>query len=241
MSKNNRANKISFIILIALTLLMFEGYNNTQETQAVPPNWVNCNLNQNNLLEDINVGPSSGLITPFWEALVGMSLNEMKSFVIPKSENPYGPDRPSVYNKDLYYDVRIDRISGSSSVQVGTVVDVYYWLYLDCNVVEESTTTSTNSLPTTTSSPPPDNSMLIIGGLGIIVIGGGVLGYFTVIKPRLELPQDTSKLEQKQAKKQINQAKELLDIIQDKKEVNSKQQTNQKPLKPKFSKKPRRR
>ncbi|MHA1991509.1 MAG: hypothetical protein ACW981_16330 [Candidatus Hodarchaeales archaeon] len=229
------------IILIFFFISLFSNNNilltKSTPTQNIPDNWIGCILNQDGPFTVTDVGgPGVNSITGFWQALLGMKINEEKSFIIPAGENPYTSGE--VAGKDLYYHVRIDTINIGLQVLEGVDATTYYWLYLDCSV--QGTTTTTTG-PFTTSAPPPDNTMLIIGGLGIVVIGGGVFGYFTYLKPRLELPQDTVKLEQKQAKKQMNQAKELLDLIQDKKEVSSKSQINKSPTKPKTGSRPRRR
>jgi hypothetical protein len=244
-------NKLFKRVIFSLFFLSILFNSNSLLTKSIvsqnlilPSNWVGCNGVTGNVNNDLPNVRKGSVIDGFWNALVGMGLGQTKSFVIPVDQHPYSDPLDPNYNPelatDLFYIVRIESVNAGSTVLSTSVVDVFYSLYTDCTDTNIATT-STGIGPSTTSTPPADNTMLMIAGLGVVVIGGGVLGYFTVLKPRLELPQDTAKLDQKQAKKRMSQAKELLDIIQDKKEVNNTTQISKNPTKPKTGSRPRRR
>ncbi|OLS23221.1 MAG: hypothetical protein HeimC3_25620 [Candidatus Heimdallarchaeota archaeon LC_3] len=233
----------TFIIITLLTTSPELMNFHVNKTHAIPPNWIGCNLNQEGPFTVENVGPSANSITGYWEALIGMTLNEEKNFIVPSNENPYTPQQaPEISGKALYYVVTVEGISSGSVVIQGVNVDTYYELYVDCTVLSGGTTeTSSTSISPTSTSPSQDNTIPILAGLGVIVIGLSVFGYFTIIKPRAELPQDTKITEEKQAKKQMNQTKELLNLIQEKKESTKTKTPEVKSSKPKSGKKPRRR
>ena len=252
-NRNKIAIYFSFIFLSSIFIigLSFSRINSVEiqasvnQNLVIPSNWTGCSEvpgNVNNPLTNVNSG---GVIGAFWNALLGMKLGETKSFIVPVSQHPYTD--PPLGGKDLFYIVRIDNIDspiGGIQVTSDGQVDVFYSLYIDCTVSSGSTTepeSTSSSVPPTTSSSSQDNTIPLLAGLGIGLIVISSIGYFEIIKPRTELPQDTKIIEEKQARKQMNQTKELLDLIQDKKETTDTKKVDSSLSKPKSSKKPRRR
>ncbi|OLS26117.1 MAG: hypothetical protein HeimC3_10900 [Candidatus Heimdallarchaeota archaeon LC_3] len=133
-------NKMSFIILIIYSSIIF-----TQSTVfhssaipsqnlEIPSYWSECSEvagNVNNPLSGVNSG---SVIGAFWNALIGMTLGQIKDFVIPVDQHPYTSG--ILAGQDLYYIVRIENIDSASgtTVTANSQVDVFYSLYIGCSI-----------------------------------------------------------------------------------------------------------
>ena len=155
----------------------------------------------------------SGVTTQVLEAwktnMVGMTLDQFKSFMIPASQAYTNPSA-TLYGKDLYFEVTITGIlndDGSHVTTRNSVINVKYSLFTDCQEPSTGTLTSTSS-----KVVPPDNSNLyFFGGLaGIIVIGVASYLVFTGRKTNINTDQLLTKTKQKESQN-IQSLKESLE------------------------------
>ena len=143
--------------------------------------------------------------------IVGMSVNQFKSFVLPNGYGANAPD-PALDYKDLFFEVTLTEIINDPGTNVTTrdsLVNVIYSLYIDCQA--PVTGSAGTTITTSSKVAPPDNTNLyFFGGLaGIIVIG--VASYLVINGRKTNLNTDKILTKTKQKETQsIQSLKESL-------------------------------
>lgn len=205
---------------------MIQGSASPNQALPIPSYWSDCQEVPNNVNNPLTA-TATDVITPFWVALLGMTVNEEKDFIVFSNQHTY---TGNLDNKDLFYIVRINTISPSSStVLASSSVGITYSLYTDC-VEMSSTDTVTNTASSTSTIPPPappDNSLIFLGGgFGIIVILGVI--YFTRFNKQSFLEENLKQTSKRQEaslqslKKTIADREVQLDKTKTGKKENSK-------------------
>lgn len=154
---------------------------------------------------------------PAWKAdMIGMSLGQFKSFIIPASEG-YPPSTSNpVGGKDLFFEVTIVKIIiGPNPTTANSVVNVVYSLYTDCHVSDSNPVsgsfTGTISSDTSTKAGPPNYTGIIVGGglVGLVILSA--VGFILTKgrKPNL----NTDKIINKTNAKQTQSIKSLKDSL----------------------------
>lgn len=135
-----------------------------------------------------NLYPSAnaGYLEAWKTNMVGMSLNQFKSFILtPDQGYPSG----DLAGKNLFFETTILAIlnnDGTGITSRTSVVNVRYSLYTDCQVITTTSGQTSNSQSSSTSTDtgivppsPPDYTIPIIGGIISVSILGTV-GYIII-------------------------------------------------------------
>ncbi|MHA2225602.1 MAG: FKBP-type peptidyl-prolyl cis-trans isomerase [Candidatus Hodarchaeales archaeon] len=124
--------------------------------QVLDPIYLSTGSTTPSMIEDQFPGVAATYLLGFKQGIIGLQVNEEKSFVIDAADAYTDPSH-ALYGKDLYYDIEL--------------LEILY----DAVVKEVSMTTTS---ATTSSQPlPPDYSgMLLLGG-GVVIIAGGFVAW----------------------------------------------------------------
>ena len=241
-SKNLFTFKLLGIVFVIINIIIILASINQFVilTAATTQGWTNCTPvsgNTNQPLTNVDVSTTdTSYIPAFLQELVGMYINQPKSFVIPASE---GYSTGQLAGQNLYFDVTITNIdspSGATVVNNGDVVNLVYSLWIDCPAQGSGTTAQSNTGANTV--PVPNNFPLYIGG-GVILLGILATIGFTVIRKSNTFSSET--IQKTQIVKEQKNLNQIKNIIDQKKEISSDQEPTKTDNKRTLSSRPRRR
>ena len=210
----------SKLLILSLSLILFITFLNIHQANAYDPTigWTSqatgCNAVSGNIdgtIDNVYLGigstvPQSVLnqypnanagFLELWKTnMVGLSVNKLKSFIIPADQG-YTTPGAQLYGKDLFFQTTILLIYNGDGTGVTTrnsVVKVLYSLYTDCQVASSSpqygsdvpTTSTSAAVVTTKASPPNYTGYIVAGGLiGVVILSAAGYVVMNGRKPNL--------------------------------------------------------